>query len=115
MKKTLRIVALAMVAIMLCVTLASCAKTLSGEYRSAEALGSYTSYTFKGNKVTFNSYVLGNKVEAACYEGTYKIDGSEIIITTGEGDDKKTETLTFEEFEDGSIKIGMVTYNKVEK
>ncbi len=115
MKKTLRIVALAMVAIMLCVTLASCAKTLSGEYRSAEAFGSYTSISFKGNKITYNSYVLGNKVEAASYEGTYKIDGNEITITTGEGEDKKNETLTFEEFEDGSIKIGMVTYNKVEK
>ena len=115
MKKTIRFIAIAMIAVMLCVSLASCGKTLSGEYRTEELMGTYTSYIFKGNKITKNSYVLGNKVSDASYEGTYKIDGSEITITYGDKDNSKTETLTFEELDDGSIKIGVITYKKVEK
>ena len=116
MKKTLRIIAVAMVAVMLCITFVSCGgKTLSGEYRSNETLGSYVSYTFKGNKVEYDSYVLGSKVESASYEGTYKIDGGEITITVGEGDTAESQTFAFEELDDGSIKIGMVACTKVEK
>ena len=115
MKKTIRIIAIAMIAVMLCGCLASCGKTLSGEYRTKEVMGSYTAYIFDGNKLTVNSYVLGNKVSEGSYEATYKIDGSEITITRGDKDNSVTETLTFEEFEDGSIKIGLVTLEKVEK
>ena len=64
MKKTIRIIAVAMVAVMLCLCLASCGKTLSGEYYSGDktVIKSYTTYTFKGNKVSVEVYLLGQKV-----------------------------------------------------
>ena len=113
MKKIIKIVAVAMVAIMLCLCLASCGKTLSGEYRSAEVLGSYTSYDFSATKVSVDVYVLGTKVEEQSYEAKYKIGDGEITFTYEDANgDTKTNTQTFEELEDGSIKIGMVTYEK---
>ena len=75
MKKTLRIVALAMVAVMLCLCLASCGKTLSGEYYMGDktVTKTYTTYTFKGSKVTVEAFVLGNKVGDDSFEGKYEI------------------------------------------
>ena len=118
MKNTLRIVALAMVAVMLCLCLASCGKSLSGEYYFGDKTltKSYTTYTFKGNKVTVEVYVLGNKVGNDSFEGTYKIKDGEITFTYEDAKgEKKTSTQTFEELENGSIKIGLVTYAKAEK
>lgn len=118
MKKTLRIVALAMVAVMLCLCLASCGKSLSGEYFFGDktVTKSYTTYTFKGNKVTVEVYVLGNKVGNDSFEGTYKIKDNEITFTyTNAAGEEKSNTQSFEELEDGSIKIGLVTYKKAEK
>ena len=118
MKKTLRIVALAMVAVMLCLCLASCGKSLSGEYYFGDKTitKSYTTYTFKGNKVTVEVYLLGNKVGDDSFEGKYAIKDDEITFTyENSKGEEKSQTLAFEEFEDGSIKIGAVTYKKAEK
>ena len=118
MKKTLRIVALTMVAIMLCLCLASCGKTLSGEYYMGDKsiTKSYTTYTFKGSKVTVEVFLLGNKVGDESFEGKYEIKDDEIKITyeNAEGEEK-TLTQSFEELEDGSIKIGVLTYKKADK
>ena len=118
MKKTVRIVAIAIVAVMLCLCLASCGKTLSGEYYMGDknTTKTYTTYTFSGSKVTVESYVLGSKVGDDSFEGKYEIKGDEMKITY-ENSKGETETITrtFEELEDGSIKIGIVTYKKAEK
>lgn len=118
MKKTLRIIALAMVAVMLCLCLASCGKSLSGEYYFGDktVTKTYTTYTFKGNKVTVEAYLLGNKVTDDSFEGKYAIKDGEITFTYEDSKgEEKSITHTFEELEDGSIKIGLVTYKKAEK
>lgn len=124
MKKTLRIIAIAMVAVMLCLSLASCGKKLSGKYEAEinVLLASYTAtYEFSGSKVeaTKKMTVLGN-INTTVLEGKYEIaeldDGSMEITITFESDDDdiKSGTYTFEEGEN-YIKIAGIQYNKVEK
>ncbi|MBQ8345330.1 MAG: hypothetical protein IJY42_03580 [Clostridia bacterium] len=117
MKKTLRIVALAMVAVMLCLCLASCGKKLSGTYENdATALGTgvVTTYEFSGSKVTLTvtTKLAGAKTGEVVLEGTYTIEDDEITFEF-EGDEEDAEkystTYDFKEDED-SITIGVVTY-----
>ena len=118
MKKTVRVVAVAMIALILVMALASCGKTLSGEYYLGDKTytKSYTTYVFSGNKVTVSAYLGGNKVGDDSFEGTYEIKDGEITITyTDEAGEKHSATQTFEELEDGSIKIGALTYKKAAK
>lgn len=118
MKKTIRIIAVAMVAVMLCLCLASCGKTLSGEYYSGDktVTESYTTYTFNGNKVSVEAYLLGQKVGDDSFEGTYEIKDGEIKISyKNAAGEEKSFTQAFEELDDGSIKIGILTYKKAEK
>ena len=114
MKKTVRLVALAMVAVMLCLALAACGKTLSGKY-SAEALGTGVTYEFKGSKVTITSKAVG--VELYSVEAEYKIKDDKITITLPDDADKDAKdisgTFDFEETENG-IKIGLVEYKKAD-
>ena len=71
---------------------------------------------FKGNKVTVEVYLLGNKVGDDSFEGKYAIKDDEITFTyENSKGEEKSQTLAFEELEDGSIKIGAVTYKKAEK
>ena len=112
MKKTIRIIAVAMVAVMLCLCLASCGKTLSGLYKSPEVLGTYTTYKFSGSKVTAEAYVAGVKVTDGSFEGKYAIKDGEITFTYEINGEEKSLTQSFEELDDGSIKIGIVTYKK---
>lgn len=118
MKKFARILALTLVAVMLCATLASCGGVASGDYYfgDKDTIKTYTMYSFSGNKVTFTSYVGGEKIDSATREGKYKVDGDEIIFTWVDADGKETtDTKAFAENEDGSIKIALVTYKKIEK
>ena len=70
MKKLAKVLALVVVAAMLCLALASCG--LSGTYKNNGLFGlGATELTFKGSKVT----VEMGEIEA---EGTYKIDGDKI-------------------------------------
>ena len=115
MKKSVKVLALALVVVMLCVSLVSCGKKLSGEYE-ATILGSGVVLEFEGKKVTYTAKVLG--VEAASVEGEYSIKGDEITLSFGE-DDKDAKKLngTFD-FEEGDdyIKIGEFgKFEKVEK
>ncbi len=109
MKKSVKIIALALVAVMLCMALVSCGKKLSGTY-SAEFAGTGVTYEFKGSKVTVSVKALG--AEVTDVEGKYSIDGDKI---TFEFDDEKGDvesgTFDFEKTEDG-IKIGLVEYKK---
>ena len=77
MKKTVRLIALAMVAVMLCLALAACGKTISGKY-SAEALGTGATYDFKGSKVTVTYKALGTEVYSV--ECKYEIKDDKITF-----------------------------------
>ena len=109
MKTTIKILALVMVAAMLCCVLASCGNTLKGTY-AAEVATIRTAYNFDGNKVTIDAGALGFSKQVA--SGTYKIEDNEIIFTFGE-DSTYTGTFSFEKGED-YIKIAGITYT-VEK
>lgn len=114
MKKTVRLVAIVMVAVVLCLALAACGKTLSGKY-SAEALGTDVTYEFKGSNVTITAKAVG--VELYNVEAKYKIDGDKITITLPDDADEDAQsvagTFDFAETEDG-IKIGLVEYKKAD-
>ena len=119
MKKSIRIIAVALVAVMLCLSLVACGKKLSGTY-SAEILGSGAEYEFKGSKVTVTAEVLGFEKN---FEGKYEItdndEGETVIIFTFEDKDaeKYSGEFAFAEGKEGDtkyIKIGGVKYNKVD-
>ena len=117
MKKTiLKIVALSLVAVMMCSILVSCGKTLSGTYSAKldmGIVGSETTYKFSGKKVTITttSGAMGFEKTVA-FEGTYKIEDDKITFTF-EGEDAKSYngSLPFEKTEEG-IKIAGVEYKK---
>ena len=115
MKKSVKVLALVLVAVMLCATLVSCGKTLSGEYE-ATVLGSGIVLEFEGKKVTYTAKVLG--AEAGSIEGEYSIKDDQITLSFGEDDEDAKEmngTFDFEEGED-YIKIGTFgKFTKVEK
>ena len=105
-----RIIALALV---LCLTLcffASCGSTLSGTYKTAEVFGSYTSLKFSGSKVTIKAYVAGAEVTSA--EADYAIKDGTITVTVTNGESAISGDLAFEKNDDGSIKIGLLTFTK---
>lgn len=109
--KTTKIILASIMAIILCLGLASCAKKLSGTY-SAEVLGSGAEYKFSGSKVTISIKALGASV--AEVEGKYSIDGDKITFEFESEDEevkKYSGTFDFKE-EDDSIKIGVITYKK---
>lgn len=127
MKTMTRILCLALVGVMLCCTLASCATSVSGTY-SAEATiagnGVKTAYKFGAfGKVTLSvtTTLLGNSTTKE-YKGKYKIkktdDGKyEITFTfdNEEGTDKNSGTVSFEKTKNGdkkAIKLAGVTYTK---
>ena len=119
MKKSIRILAVVLVAVMLCMTLASCGKKLSGAYKldaTVAGSGVVTTYDFSGKKVTITmeTKVLGSVTGTTTLEGTYSIDDDKITIDIEDGDDdSKSCTFDFEETENG-IKIGLVEFKKVD-
>ena len=123
MKKTIiRIVALSLIAIMMCAVLASCGKTISGTYTGkADAFGlagATITYKFSGKKVaitaTANVFGFEKTVESnGTYEITEKDDGSLAITFTFENEDAKSYsgTVSYEKTDDG-IKLGGLEYKK---
>jgi uncharacterized lipoprotein YehR (DUF1307 family) len=112
MKKLTKVLALTVVAAMLCLVLASCGG-LSGKYK-ADALVAGATYEFKGNKVTVTAEVFGFEKS---FEGKYKLvkdgDVQKIEFTFEDSDaEKYSGTFSFEKGED-YIKIGGVKYNAV--
>lgn len=107
MKNLVRILSLALVVVMLCATLASCAG-LSGTY-SADVFGVKTTYKFGAfGKVTATVEALG---QSETIEGKYKVDGDKIIFTYEEDGKESTNEAKFEKTDDG-IKIGGVDFKK---
>ena len=111
MKKTVRILALALCVCLLLTFLTACGKKLSGEY-SAELMESGVTYSFKGSNVTITLNALGKIIHVV--EGKYEIEDDTITFTFP-GDEENTEdyvgTKSFEEGEE-YIKIGKITYTK---
>ena len=125
MKKSIRILAVALIAVMLCVCLASCGNTLKGEYESKlGALGLIrNTMEFEGENVTVKYWV--SDIAVTTVEGTYTIKDDKItfdfVDESGvEHKDAKdflatlTGELTFEKGDD-YVKIGGVEYTKVKK
>ena len=124
MKMTIRIIALAMVSLILCLALASCGKTLSGTYEAvatsegilgaiADAVNTGVKYTFSGSKVTIETTLLGS---VKTFEGKYSIDDDKITFTFEDEEAKDySKTVTFEELENGNIKLAGIEYKKAEK
>ncbi|MBR5124829.1 MAG: hypothetical protein IKU90_06825 [Clostridia bacterium] len=122
MKKSVRILAVAMALLMVTFVFASCGKTIKGSY-SAEvdviALKYTATYEFSGKNVTVTKVVNPLIGESKTYtiEGTYEIiendDDTMDIKFTFETEDEhiKSGTLDFEQGED-YIKIGVVKYTK---
>ena len=119
MKNTIKIIALALVLVMSVLTLAACAKTLSGKYQ-ATVLGNGTVLTFNGNKVTIAITVVGKEIGSI--EANYEIKDDKISFSFPELDDSADsavqafaealkEPVAFEQGDD-YIKIGGTKYNK---
>ena len=118
MKKSIKIVAVAMVVLMLCLSLFACGakKTLNGEYE----MGGVT-YKFSSDETVKISYTTFLSGQIYSIEGEYKIDEDEITFTFEDVEEDKEDdaeqlegTFTFEEGED-YIKIGNFQYDKVEE
>ncbi|MBQ8330946.1 MAG: hypothetical protein IJX94_00415 [Clostridia bacterium] len=116
MKKSIRILSVVLVALMLCLSLTACGKTLSGKYTSDAGIFGETTYEFSGKKVEISYKSLLGTVTTV--EGEYEIDDDKITITItdedADDDDAKklSGTFAFEEQDDGDIKIGVIEYKK---
>ncbi len=120
MKKSIRIIAVALVAVMLCLSLVACGKKLSGTYEAEidVLLIKYTAtYEFSGSKVTATKKTTGGltgSVNSVEFTGEYEIKDGEITFTWDTEDEDeviKGGTFTFEETDNG-IKIGTTEYKK---
>ena len=122
MKKFAKVLSLVLVAAMVCVLFASCAKTISGTYKGkVDAFGlagAEVVYKFSGNKVhvkaTATALIFETTVES---DGTYEIteneEGELKITFTFENEDAKKYSGTFSFSEgDDYIKIGGAKYEK---
>lgn len=129
MKTMTRVVAVALVAVVMCMMLASCGNTLSGSYTATYesngifglGKGTYTTtYEFKGNKVVRTDDVtMGGSTTSTVTNGTYEIKDDQIIFTwdknveTNENGDSVVSTNKYE-FSKGDdfIYIGDQKYTK---
>ncbi|GEM_PF-553519 len=116
MKKMVRILAVAMVTVLLSLALVSCGGP-SGTYGDKSGLAG-VQYTFSGSKVTVTAAVLGFEKS---FEGTYKMgkddEGNKTITFTFESDDASaySGTLSYGEGKDDNgsfITLGGVSYYK---
>ena len=120
MKKTLRILALALALVTVLAVFASCGKKLSGTY-SADFLGTGTQMTFDGEnvKIAITVTFIG---EVASIDATYTIKGDKISFDFVNEDEITNDSAkkviaaleapaTFEEGDD-YIKIGETKYTK---
>ena len=109
------IIVLAVVVVMVGIIYATRGVTLSGEYYTGDKTNtmSYSSYGFDGNKVTYKEYLAGYEFDS--YEGEYVIKDGNITVTWVDSKgEAKTKTQTFSRLDDGSIRIGTVTYKMAE-
>ncbi len=127
MKKTIRIMALALALVMLCGMFVACGKTLSGTYSMEAGLGGLVggsvSMTFSGSKVTITTTgTLLGSTSTAESKGTYEITEAEdgtmsinIALDDDADEDAKTYEGNFtfaEDKEAETISIGIFTFTK---
>lgn len=118
MINTVKILALVMALVLAMSVFVGCAKTLSGEYEAMEKITkSGTSIKFSGKNAVVTVYVLGE--EALSAKATYEIEDGKIEFDFEDIDeddfillDNLEDAVSFEELDNGDIKIGGVTYNK---
>ena len=112
MKKIVSTILVCVLLVSSLLTLASCGKSLSGEYKAEIDAGFAsisTTYEFSAfGKVTKTENNLGKETVT---EGKYKIneEGDKITLTF----DDESETYDFASY-DSYIKIGIVQYDKVD-
>ena len=127
MKTMTRVVAVALVAVIMTMMLASCGNTLSGTYEAETELNliivkttvKYT-YEFKGKNVTLTTAsTTGSTTTTKTHSGTYEINEDKITITwtqdveTGENGDGTVKSGTYDFAKgDGYIVIGELKLNK---
>ncbi len=124
MKKSfVKFFALMLVALTLCIVVSSCAQTVSGKYEGL-VMGTGITLEFSGKDVTITPNLVGYSGEPI--KGSYSIKDGKINIKLSEdGSEIKLDNLikkavekvigeqTFEQTDDG-IKIGNMSYNKVD-
>ena len=119
MKKSVKIIAVAMAALMLCMALVSCGKTLKGEYENENGTVTYE-FNGKNVKVTApKSLLSGLTGEKVVYEGTYEIEDDLITFTFVDEDGEEIDciyagTYDFKEADNGDITIGKTEYEKAD-
>ena len=127
MKTMTRVVAVALVAVIMTMMLASCGNTLSGTYEAETELNliivkttvKYT-YEFKGKNVTLTTAsTTGSTTTTKTQSGTYEINEDKITITwtqdveTGDNGDGTVKSGTYDFAKgDGYIVIGELKLNK---
>ena len=127
MKTMIKVMAVALLAVMMCTVLASCS-TISGTYSATYesegflglGAGSYTTtYEFKGKNITRTDDVtVGSKTTTNTLTGTYEIQDDKIVITwdkdveTGDGQSSTTKSTYDFAKGDGFILIDGRQYDK---
>lgn len=119
MKKTVKILAVVMSVLLLCVALASCGSGLSGKYSRTD-YGMTTAFDFDGDKVEMSISMGGLSYSV---EGTYELGEDKITFSFDDPDGNNSilqnalkdfeQAVDYEKTDDG-IKIGGVEYAKAE-
>ena len=102
MKIFVRVLSLTLIAVVLCLSLISCAKRIEeGEYIIGDAVltGDYEGFTFEKDTFAYNTYIQYQKQEAFCCSGEYELE-----IIEQEDEEKQLED------EENGIKRGNITF-----
>ena len=97
-----------------CITLISCGSNPKGiEYAGKRDSENYIECEFKGNKISINVYVLGDKKDSESISGKYEIDDGQITISykNSKGDNVVT-TRSFETIDKNSFKMDAFIFEK---
>jgi len=91
-----------LLAVLLVAALSACGNTLSGTYHSTD--GFNQTFTFSGDSITMSAFGISAS-------GTYKISGSEIVITYNLFGSEQTWSQSFSK-DGSSIYIGGTEFKK---
>lgn len=100
--------------IVFCITLISCGSNLKGVYYAGKRDSeNYMECEFKGNKISINVYVLGNKKDSESISGKYQIDDGQItIFYKNSKGDNVVNTRSFEMIDKNSFKMDAFIFEK---
>ena len=106
MKVFVRVLSLTLIAVLLCLSLVSCAKRFdAGEYTLGDPVmtGNYDAYAFDGKTFTFTTYIQYQKQDAFSCSGEYELE-----IIEQEDEEKQLED------EEYGITRGNITFTYVD-